>query len=294
MIRILNLLSSKMNVTGAEKELSGFIFDYFKDLGFEPEYDLLGNLIVRENKKSRNSLMICCPLDNPGFLALYTEKSKSFLAPTDKSLENDKTIKELIDKSLSVYPCKTKKEFDPFKIIQKNEPILGEPFRLNTSLEVKDEKIIGKFASRYVLIYVLMKLADYIKEKDVALCFTTGFHSYSKSEKCLVNNLHPENLILLGSTDENEVVFLRKDGKVFSDAALKEQIFKISKFCKIPLKESVYSEPITKLESVIIPMQINKASLAIPCQNKGKTNESVQISKIENLIELLSNFINTI
>ncbi len=285
----IKLLSNKMNVSGAEKQLSNFIVKTLSDQGFCPKVDNLGNVILKNENFENSKLMICAPLDNPGFLTLYSEKSKAYLSYTDKKDENIKNTKEVIDQEGEIYKAKSSKEYPDYVCVTKNAHLIGEPFRIPSVICEKDGKISGKFICRYALQSVLLDLAGLTRTHNISLCFTTGFHTPSKSENCLARKHKPENMILLGFTEakESHCILLAKDGKSFSDRNLMKIALLSAEKCKIGLIKKAQDAPITKAETIAIPGGIKVLSLALPCQNLQKNEEVVLIGCLAELKEIL-------
>ena len=291
MIESIRLLSEKINVSGAEKELSDYLFHLLKEKELDPEMDELGNVIVTNKKVENPDLLICCPLDNPGFLALCQENNSVFLSSTGKMSKSQKEITHFIDSKGKSYKIQSKNEIPEYYVIKKKEFHPGEVFRIPSILSEKEGAISGFFSTRYALIYSVLALCDLTKEKPVAICFTTGFHSPSKSENCLVKKLCPKSVILLNTLEEKNLSLLVKDGKHCAEVNFKNQILDTAMAEKISLCEKVSDEAVTKAETIAIPGEVRVASLTLPCQNKGSATETVKIAKIRSLTKLLSKLI---
>lgn len=294
MIDRLNNLASFMNVTASETSLAMHLFDFFQKKGLSAEIDQKGSVIVRLEGvgKEKRKIMICTPMDVPGFICLYREDFVSYLAKTCKNTSSDFKCEKLLNEKGEEFPVKESK-FDKKELcIDFPNGKIGDVFRKPCYFKSDDEFIYGNFVCRYILIDLLMNLIKEKPQNDVLLCFTTGFYSFGVSEANIAYREKPDTVLMLGYSEDdgNQMLFYVKNGKNFAPMHLFHKAGKIADKHKIKMKTKVSETEATKEASVISAFFTDVFSFGLPHQKDDESKEKVSIRAINDLEKMLMSF----
>ncbi len=293
MLNRINELSAPLNISGSESSLSRHLNSKFSQT-FSTFFDASGNLIVRKKGcgNQPKKILITAPLDVPGFLCLYSEKGKGYLAPTGSLSLESITGEELSDSKGVRYSLFHSKQKNSYYV--KNSPIPGEAFRIKTDFKEDVDCIFGRFASRYALLAIMCRLIETNFQNDVCFAFTTGFETRAQSEVNLIKRERPDLVVLLGRTEnpEDSPLLLIKDGKAFAQKTLLQRALDIEKRETLPLLSLVVDKSVTKAETVISYSDIPIISFALPARFPDKKEEKIYKSSCYNLEIFLAKFLN--
>ncbi len=294
MINRLNFLASFMNVTAAENELKKHLFDFFLKKGFVVETDRNGCVIVRIKGTSdrKKKIMICTPMDIPGYICLYREKTTSYLTKTCKNSKIEVEDRSLFNEKGQSFSVKESR-FDKNEIcIDNPNGGIGDVFRPLPHFESDEEYIYGKNVCRYILMDLLMNIADKKPKNDILLCFTTGFYSLGVSEANIAFREKPDTVFMLGFSEDDASLplFFVKNGKNFAPDHLFQETKGISENLKIDIKAKVSETEATKESSVISAFFTEVFSLGLPYKTDEKKGEKVPFCAIQDLKRILEAF----
>ncbi len=292
MLDLLKQISSLPCVNGSEFLLAKFIKDYFVQKGFWGYIDPLGNVIVKKTSDSIPSHVIFTAMDSPGFTCLYREDTLCYLTPTAASIKELKDIDTVLDyKGNRCSLLESKYDKNAF-CIENSEVKLGSAFSIQNKIEIESDVITGRFAGRFACLAVLIKFAEQFSGNDIAFCFTSGFNTGYKSESTVLNRLQARNAVLLGfaESENSDPILCIKDGKHFSSKKLLNSVIQFSNNNKIDFNPMVSDKAISASERLFSPFTPNVLSMAIPCKNPLKTDESVVFDSMKKTFEILSYF----
>lgn len=292
MLDRLNLLSNHFNVSGCEEKMRIFLASRLKEIGLEAKVDKTGCLYCKKlcSDRKKRSIMICVPMDVPGYLALYVNKNYGYLVSTAKMPEGKTKSIKLMAEDGRMHNATLLTDDGTERKVYKKGVSLADAFRLDPSPELKNDIVSGFFSTTIARIQMLLELASEPVENDVTFLFTASSCTRAAKEKNVAKRIKPDYMVLIGAveTDESQPLLLLKDGSAFSDEELKENFQKSQG--KNRFKTALFSEPVTKAAEVHSAEGVPILSLALPYSLKdGK--ECFSLKSYESLFCGLKNFI---
>lgn len=294
MLDTIRLLAKKMNVSGCEGALANEIYQQL--LPFHPTIDPFGNVLITKEgcEKKKKKILLSCPMDVPGFLALFISQDKAYLSRTFALKNKHLAGGTIIGEDLRIHSLEKKIEEGDDIVIKKKEARLGDTFKPYSNLLIENGFLSGWFSGRYALLFILLSLAKSDYKNDVILSFTTSGATRCARERALCRRYAPDALILpcLVEDEGKDLLLVAKDGKAFSDDDLLTQAALICKNDQIGFRKVALDESVTKAEEVARFESTPFLSLALPCQKTLTESESTPINTIDTLKNLIYQLLN--
>jgi len=299
MLELMKIISRIPCVNGSEYELVSALTHYFEEKGLSVTTFPGNHVLVRPVPSDDiPETVIFTPLDSPGYICLYRDENGACLAATSKDGSELKEGDRVYGKRVKEATLYSSVYDEKILCIKDESAQVGDTFLAFTSAPVSasGDGFCCRYCARFSCIAVLMKLAENLKNPKVAVCFTSGFHSASKSEANVMNRIGAKRAILLGyaseKNPENFPILALKDGKNFSSTLLAESFCEIGKNNRINVSRRVFDQPITAAERLFSPYAREILSLALPCKNAFSEEEWV--GGAEDMLTVLTQFVNRI
>ncbi len=294
MNELLREISKIACVNGGERRYSQFLKEYFTSKGFFVQR-LPGNHVFVQRRKSSATTVIFTPMDSPGFICLYKEGENAYLSPTSKALSDIKDFDFVVGSEGIPYKIEESKYDKKSFCIKSNSAKIGEIFSVESSVQSSDNEFIGRFSSKLACIFLLIKLADLLQSSDVALCFTAGYHSGTRSEANVLKRIGASNAVFVNFAECDDSVsapiLAIKDGKHFSSKSLSDRFMTSCKQISITVEAAVFDQAITSAERSYAPQVGEILSLALPCSKPYTVSEKVW--GIDAMLQALTHFLNS-
>ncbi len=296
MIERLALLSKAHHVSGCENQMIEYLKDFFSNKGFSIYTDLDGCVVTEKMSScvaSNSTIMIAVPLDVPGFLALHCDLKKAHLAKTGTLNDEDIMGESISNENGAIFSLEHEKDSKEEIFVTGENIRIGDSFQLSSKLKITAGRVSGWFSSRLALLSMLLSLSNQVFYHRVLFAFVGSSATRATKEINLIRRFQPDHLILLGSMEKstNDPIILAKDGRAFSDSKLLSKIQRLCQDEKIRHSSVVSAQETTKLTSVVSETSIPVLSLALPCKNKDKKNESFSIRTLEKFKILLTEYL---
>lgn len=294
MLELLHQISKIPCVNGGERHFSLFLKKYFSDKGFSVQ-SLPGNHIYVQKRNAKPNTIVFTPMDSPGFICLYKEDDIAYLSSSSKSFGAIKDFDSVTNEKGITYKLEESKYDKNAFCIKSKEVQIGETLSISSKIELTESKISGRFCSKFACILILIKLADFLTNPNIALCFTAGFHSGTKAECNVLKRMGAKNAILLNAAVIDEIgsdpILALKDGKHFSSKVLSDAFLASCKENGVLVQTIVFDKAITAAERTHAPLVYDILSLALPCRQLYSANENT--SGTDFMLRSLTLFLNS-
>lgn len=290
MLERIKQVSSYHNVSGSENQMRSFIKSELEKYSLEPMIDETDCIYTfKKGTVPTHTVLICVPMDLPGYLALFVGKEKAVLVPTGSfSFQMGKSV-TLLGENNAEYKAAPIKDGEPDLKIQADGVNLGDSFRLVPDLKSKNNLISGYFAGMYALIANLLDLCGCQTKNNVVFLFTQGNATNSAKEKNIIRRIQPDFAVFLSSfqSDKKSPLVMLKDGKSFSSPTLVSDFIKFANEMKIKVSQDVSAVAVSKSESVFASEGLPHLSLCLPHTQFKDGKQSIDPKIYRNLVTVL-------
>ncbi|WP_242866475.1 M42 family peptidase [Clostridium acetireducens] len=305
---MLRKLINAFGVSGNEKEVSNIIKKELNDFNYDIQEDSIENIIIKLGEPG-SKFMICCNIDQIGFIVLDVEKNGLIKVKNIGHLDiND--IKHsfvrfengLIGKLI----C-----YDNEKIyidigIYNKEKVLENIKKgdiaclIGPSLNIGDNNVVSPNLENRIGCYILLEILKQIKNvnnKEVYFVFSTQGKLNARGLKTAVHNINPDYCIIVNLKevkDFNDKVKLGcgpilrlLDKKLIMHEEVKEILEQSSKRLNIDLQYSISNDIAEGAEVHKEMSGIKSGEVSIPCKYINSASEMVSFKDIEDTIKLI-------
>ncbi len=288
------VISSHHNVSGSEGQMRSFLQTELEKCGLKPIVDETDCIYtLKQGTNPKRTVLICVPMDLPGYLALSVSGDKSVLVPTATfpfSLENGVT---LLDESNHQHKAKPIQVGESELTIQSDGIQLADTFRLFPDLKGKSNTISGYFAANYALIALLLELCACQTQNNVVFLFTQGGATDAAKEKNIIRRIQPDLTVFLSSMKSKEKApcVLIKDAKSFSSTPLTSEFLSLANEKKLAISQIVSTSAISKAQQVFSFEPIPFLSLSLPHSRSKNGKQTINLKVLETLFVLLQTWL---
>jgi len=287
MLDQLQFLSSKINVTGSESDLTQAIASLLLPSSAPCEFNLLHSLTIPASTLDPRKIMVSLGVDVSGLICLNRENNRISLAQTGnyslKDLKGMELLSSKGEKLIIPEDITDEKSID----FESSQVEFGDTLKPTSTFREENGMLVGRFSSRYLLLQAVIQNVLKNKNRRFITHFSAQQESRAESEKNATLQYQPKASVLINSVESNSshILLAVREGKHFSDESLVQLVMESG----VETERICLDSAVTKSASLSSCNGYTPTiTLLLPTKNKNQREETASIPLCSSMIQIVN------